>query len=348
MFLSWTSDRPFVKHVKKLPLKATASSCEICAHEICTADHQTGIQSGNLLPPLFSYSILRLAYETDSMTYEPELKSAIAEASTGTAADERYLVPALVRGLGILSTLSSTTSSPTLSEVAASLGVTRSSAYRLLYTLSHLGFVEYDSRAKTYALGPQVLALGYGYLASRDILAVSLPHLERLRDRTGWSAHLGELHGCEVLYLARVPTRRPVSSTVHVGTRLPAHATSMGRVLLSGLTDDEIRQRYQEDSYQEHMGRPLDLSPYSSVAALLKQIAEDRLNGAVVQNAVYEAGVASVAAPIRDVTNRVVGAINISAVSTLVSKAELDGPLKEEVVAAAALISRDLGRQNPQ
>jgi DNA-binding IclR family transcriptional regulator len=277
------------------------------------------------------------------MTYEPERKSAIAEASAGTAADERYLVPALVRGLSILSMLSSADSSPTLSEVAASLGVTRSSAYRLLYTLGHLGFVEYDSRAKTYALGPQVLALGYGYLASRDIPAVALPHLERLRDRTGWSAHLGELHGCEVLYLARVPTRRLVSSTVHVGTRLPAHATSMGRVLLSGLTDDEIRQRYQQD-----MGRPLDLSPYSSVAALLEQIAGDRLNGAVVQNAVYEAGVASAAAPIRDVTNRVVGAINISAVSTLISEAELNGPLKEEVVAAAALISRDMGRQNPQ
>ncbi len=282
------------------------------------------------------------------MTYEPEFKSAIAAAGASTEADQRYLVPALVRGLSILSTLSSANSSPTLSEVAASLGVTRSSAYRLLYTLGHLGFVEYDSRAKTYALGPQVLALGYGYLASRDIPAVALPHLERLRDRTGWSAHLGELHGCEVLYLARVPTRRPVSSTVHVGTRLPAHATSMGRVLLSGLTDDEIRQRYQEDTCQEDMGRPLDLSPYGSVAALLEQIVGDRLTGAVVQNAVYEAGVASVAAPIRDVTNRIVGAINISAVSTLVSEAELNGPLKDEVVAAAAVISRDLGRQNPQ
>jgi DNA-binding IclR family transcriptional regulator len=287
------------------------------------------------------------------MTYAPDLKNATTEASSGPTADERYLVPALVRGLGILSTLAIATTNPTLSEVAASLGVTRSSAYRLLYTLGHLGFVECDSRAKTYALGPQVLALGYGYLASRDIPAVALPHLERLRDRTGWSAHLGELHGCEVLYLARVPTRRPVSSTVHVGTRLPAHATSMGRVLLSGLADDEIRQRYQEDGYQEGMyqegmGRPLDLSPYSSVAALLEQIAGDRLNGVVVQNAVYEAGVASVAAPIRDVTNRIVGAINISAVSTLVSEAELSGPLKKEVVAAAAVISRDLGRQNPQ
>lgn len=277
------------------------------------------------------------------MPPELEAKSGIAIAGAEAAADERYLVPALVRGLGILSMLSGADNKPTLSEVAASLGVTRSSAYRLLYTLGHLGFVEYDSRAKTYALGPQVLALGYGYLASRDIPAVALPHLERLRDRTGWSAHLGELHGREVVYLARVPTRRLVSSSVHIGTRLPAHATTMGRILLSGLADDEIRERYQEE-----MERPLDLSPFSSVSALLEQIAIDRVNGAVIQNSVYEQGVASAAAPIRDVTDRVVGAINISAVAALISEAELNGPLKDEVVAAAAMISRDLGRQNAQ
>ena len=271
--------------------------------------------------------------------------SKIDASVSGTEAvpDERYLVPALVRGLSILGKLSAANGNPTLSEVAASLGVTRSSAYRLLYTLGHLGFVEYDARTKTYALGPQVLALGYGYLASRDITDVAMPHLERLRDRTGWSAHLGELHNREVVYLARVATRRMVSSTVHIGTRLPAHATTMGRILLSGLSDDEIRARYQED-----MARPVDLSPFSDIAGLLEQVGVDRANGVVVQNSGYEPGVASVAAPIRDVTDRIVGAINVSAVALLISDDELNGPLKDEVVAAAAMISRDLGRQNAQ
>jgi DNA-binding IclR family transcriptional regulator len=276
------------------------------------------------------------------MAYVPETTTA-ALAGAQASPDERYLVPALVRGLSILGALASANSNPTLSEVAASLGVTRSSAYRLLYTLGHLGFVDYDTRAKTYSLGPQVLALGYGYLASRDITEVALPHLERLRDRTGCSAHLGELHGREVVYLARVPTRRLVSSTVHVGTRLPAHATTMGRILLSGLSDDEIRQRYQED-----LAGPFDLTPFTGIAPLLEQIAADRTNGVVVQNSGYEPGVASVAAPVRDVTDRIVAAINVSAVALQLSEAELNGPLKDEVVAAAAMISRDLGRQNPQ
>jgi DNA-binding IclR family transcriptional regulator len=271
--------------------------------------------------------------------------SKIDASVSGTEAvpDERYLVPALVRGLSILGKLSSAIGNPTLSEVAASLGVTRSSAYRLLYTLGHLGFIEYDTRTKTYALGPQVLALGYGYLASRDVTDVAMHHLERLRDRTGWSAHLGELHNREVVYLARVAARRMISSTVHVGTRLPAHATTMGRILLSGLSDDEIRARYQED-----VALPVDLSPFSDIAGLLEQIGVDRANGVVVQNSGYEPGVASVAAPIRDVTDRIVGAINVSAVALLISDDELNGPLKDEVVTTAAMISRDLGRQNAQ
>lgn len=255
------------------------------------------------------------------------------------SADERYLVPALVRGLKILATLSQGRIRLTLSEVAASLGVTRSSAYRLLHTLGHLGFVEYDAKGKSYALGPQILALGYGYLASRDVIDVATPHLVRLRDRTGWSAHLGELHSREVVYLARVATRRSIASTVHVGTRLPAHATTMGRILLSALSDQDIRELYQDD-----LTRPASLRPYAGIDELLERIAVDRANGVVVQNSGYEPGVASVAAPICDVTDRIVGAINVSAVALFINETELNGPLKAAVLAAAADISRDLGR----
>jgi DNA-binding IclR family transcriptional regulator len=274
------------------------------------------------------------AGDTDSVRAEAAVPGA------GDMADERYLVPALIRGLKILSTLSEGADRLTLSEVAASLGVTRSSAYRLLYTLGHLGFVEYDPKAKSYALGPQVLALGYGYLASRDLIDVATPHLVRLRDRTGWSAHLGELHGRDVVYVARVATRRSIASTVHVGTRLPAHATTMGRILLSGLSDHDIRELYQDD-----LTKPYSLKPYADIEKLSERIAIDRADGVVVQNSGYEPGVASVAAAIRDVSERIVGAINISAVALLTGDAELNGPLKAEVMAAAAAISKDLGRQ---
>lgn len=278
-------------------------------------------------------------------TQELVKSAAAAQPQTGDI-DERYLVPALMRGMDILQTLSNDRRRRSLSEIASGLGVTRSSAYRLLYTLGHLGFVDYDTETKTYALGPQVLRLGYGYLASRDLVEVAMPHLMRLRDRTSWSAHLGELHGREVMYLARVATRRSIASTVHVGTRLPAHATAMGRVLLSRLTDAEIRELYQDESVGVLGAGGLGIGKKAlNIPALIKQIAVDRVTGAVVQNAVYEPGVASVAAPIYDVSGQIIAAVNISVVALFTTDDELSGPLKAEVTATAQAISHDLGRQ---
>lgn len=259
--------------------------------------------------------------------------SSVQGESVEAAADDRYLVPALIRGLDILKTLSNGRARQSLTDVSSSLGVTRSSAYRLLFTLNHLGLVEFDAETKTYALGPQVLSLGYGYLQARDIVEVAMPHLVRLRDRTGWSAHLGELSGRDVLYLSRVATRRSIASTVHVGTRLPARVTTMGRVLLAGLADDELRDLF----HGEALGA-------GGVAGLLRQVGEDRARVAVAQNSTYEPGIASVAAPVRDMTDRVIAAINISTVAMLTDEAELNGALRAEVLAAAEAISRDLGR----
>lgn len=264
----------------------------------------------------------------------------VSKPAAGGDLSERYLVPALIRGLNILQELSGERRRLTLSEVAAALHVTRSSAYRLLFTLGHMGFVAFDSETKTYALGPQVLQLGYGYLAARDLVEVAMPHLVRLRDRTGWSAHLGELHGRDVVYLARVATRRSIASTVHVGTRLPARATTMGRILLAGLTDAEVRELYRDDP-----GGSFGAKAPATIAGLIEQLGSDRALGAVVQNSGYEPGVASIAAPVRDMTGHVVAAINISAVALLTNDAELNGPLKAEVIAAAEAISRDLGHK---
>jgi DNA-binding IclR family transcriptional regulator len=261
-----------------------------------------------------------------------------ADAMSEAAGDERYLVPALVRGFNVLRTLSERRASLTLSEVATALDVTRSSAFRLLYTLEHLGYVESDPATKSYRLGPQVLSLGYGYLASRYLVEVAMPHLVRMRDRTGWSAHLGELQGRDVVYLARVPTRRSVASNIHVGTRLPARATTMGRILLSALPEDEVRALFASERTAA-----LDGQPVADVEGLIRQLRTDRANGVVVQNSGYEPGVASVAAPVFDMSSRLVAAINISAVAMFSSEAELNGPLKAEVVACAAAISRSLG-----
>jgi DNA-binding IclR family transcriptional regulator len=267
----------------------------------------------------------------------PAVPNSALPATPDAESSERYLVPALIRGLNILQELSGERRL-TLSEVAAALKVTRSSAYRLLFTLCHLGFVDFDSETKSYALGSQVLRLGYGYLASRDLVEVAMPHLLRLRDRTGWSAHLGELHGRDVVYLARVATRRSIASTVHVGARLPARATTMGRILLSGLSNEEVRELYRDEPFSA-----VDGNAPATLPALVEQLNGDRARGVVVQHSGFEPGVDSIAAPIRDMTGAIVAAINISVVALLTNDGELNGPLKAEVLAAAEAISRDLG-----
>lgn len=259
-------------------------------------------------------------------------------AAAGGEADDRYLVPGLVRGLQALQAFTPERRRMTLVEIGAALGITRSAAYRLVYTLDQLGFLVHDPQTRTYALGPAVLRLGYGYIASRDLLEVASPHLEALRDRTQWSAHLGVLEGRDVVYLMRMPTRRAVSSVVQVGSRLPAHATGMGRVLLAGLEDAAIEALYRDARLESYSGRTPTTPP-----ALLKQARLDRASGTVTNVAGYEAGVTSIAAPVRDVSGRVVAAINISTVALLVTEAELRGPLAQEVAASAATISRALG-----
>ena len=262
-------------------------------------------------------------------------KKAAVSVDDGAA---RYLVPALMRGMSILRSFSDARSPLSLSDVAADQKNTRSSAYRLLNTLSHLGFVTFDAETKTYTLGPQVLQLGYSYLASRDIVETATPHLVRLRDRTGWSAHLGELHGRDVVYLARIATRRTIASIVNVGTRLPARLTTMGRILLSGIPASEVRELYRNETFSRSDER-------ATFESLLEQLAEDRAAGVVVQKSGYEPGVASIAAPVRDVAGQIVAAINISTVALLTNDSELYGPLKTDVIAAAQAISRDLGHQ---
>ncbi len=258
-------------------------------------------------------------------------------------ADDRYLVPGLVRGLHALQAFTPDRRRMTLVEIGAVLGITRSAAYRLVYTLDQLGFLVHDAASRTYALGPAVLRLGYGYIAARDLPEVAAPQLEALRDRTGWSAHLGVLEEREVVYLMRMPTRRALSSVVQVGSRLPAHATSMGRVLLAGLEDAAVEALYRGAELPGFSSRTA-----TSLPALLKQLQADRAAGFVAHVAGYEAGVASAAAPVRDVSGRVVAAINISTVALLTTEAELRGPLAREVMSTAAAISRALGHAPDQ
>lgn len=250
--------------------------------------------------------------------------------------EDRYLVPGLIRGLGVLSVFTPTRPELSLSEIARLMGISRSAAFRTVYTLADQGFLLHDSAKQTYALGPAVLRLGHGYMASRELVQIAQPEIERLRDEIDWSTHLGARDGRSVVYLLRVPSRMGMGSIVHVGSRLPAAATTMGRVLLTDLDEETLAALFREEMHdRKKPGQARNLQ------TLLQQWREDRGRDVIMQLGSFERGMASIAAPIHDMSGAIVGAIN--ATRGFERPEEPDADVVEAVKDCARAISRQLG-----
>src|SRR4051812_30633825 len=156
-------------------------------------------------------------------------------------AREPHFVQSLERGLAVIRAFDAHHRELTLSEVARATDLTRAAARRFLLTLADLGYVRTDGRR--FALSPRVLELGYAYLSSLSLPEVAEPHLERLVAEVRESSSVCVLDGDAVVYVARVPTSRIMTVSINLGTRFPAYATSMGRVLLAVLPAEEL-ERY--------------------------------------------------------------------------------------------------------
>lgn len=247
---------------------------------------------------------------------------------TDALLEDRYIVPGLVRGLRALAAFSPDRKQMTLADLARELGLSRSAAFRTAYTLAQMGFLLQDPRDKSYSLGPAVMRLGYGYLATRELVEIALPEIERLRDETDWSTHLGVRDGDRVLYMLRCPSRMGMGSIVHVGSRLPAASTTMGRVLLADLDEATVIALYRDQGAAP--GRQM-----RGPAEVLAQWRRDRASDTVEQIGSFEAGIASVAAPVRDMSGRVIAAINATRAT------EGSGPIPADLRAAV----RDAGRR---
>src|SRR4051812_1726113 len=157
-------------------------------------------------------------------------------------------VQSLERGLAVIRAFDADHPQLTLSEVARATDLTRAAARRFLLTLVELGYVSTDG--KQFSLRPRVLELGYAYLSSQSLPEIAAPHLESLVSQVHESSSVSVLDGHEVVYVARVPTKRIMTVTIAVGTRFPAYATSMGRVLLAAKPDEAL------DAYLDGLQMP--------------------------------------------------------------------------------------------
>lgn len=264
----------------------------------------------------------------------------VANGSAPTA--NKYIVPALAQGLGILSLFGGDDRSLTAPEIARRLSLPRTKVFRLLQTLQSMDYLRCGEDKRQFVLGPALLRGGFAYLASLDLVELAQPILQRLRDDTGLSSHMVIRDGREIVYVSRFPARSIISSGVSVGTRFPVHATIMGRMTILDMDDKELAALFRGYT----MKRFTKQTP-TSIKALKELLQQDRARGYAVSQAFFEEGVSAIAAPVRDGDGRIVAAINITAVNAAPVDAEaMHGELKDAVLDAAGEISRWLARKS--
>jgi len=247
----------------------------------------------------------------------------------------RYNVPGLERGLRMLQLFDRNHKLLAAAEMARALAIPRSTAFRLAQTLEFLGFLERDG--DRYRVGPAVLRLGFEYIASLEVTELARPVIERLRDATDLSAQLVIRDGREVVVVLKASPSSTFASNVTVGTRLPAHATILGRVLLGDADDEMLRRLYPESA----LPRVSPRSPRTLVE-LKRLVREDHARGYAVSESFFEHGVSAVAAPVRDQSGGIVAAVSVTAQRPALEPKGLREKLVAQVLGAAAELSRQL------
>jgi IclR family transcriptional regulator, pca regulon regulatory protein len=256
------------------------------------------------------------------------------EASTGT------FLQGLERGLAVIRAFSADAPSLTLSEVARAVGITPATARRILLTLEELGYVRSDSRR--FSLTPRVLALGWAYLSSLDLGELAGPFMEELSAKTRESCSIATLDLPDIVYVARVPTSRIMTVALGVGARLPAYPTSMGRVLLADLADDELTA-YLSTLQAESLTDRTVTSPDKLRATIDRARTDDY---ALVDQEL-ELGLRSIAAPIRNARGRTIAALNVSAHASRSTPTSLRADVLPHLRSTAAQITTALTHRGP-
>ncbi|WP_163512963.1 IclR family transcriptional regulator domain-containing protein [Fodinicola acaciae] len=251
--------------------------------------------------------------------------------------DERgaHFVQSLERGLAVIRAFDADHPQLTLSDVARSTELTRAAARRFLLTLVDLGYVRFDGRL--FSLTPRVLELGYSYLSALSLPEVASPHLERLAAEVRESSSVSVLDGDDVVYIARIPTSRIMTVAIAVGTRFPAYATSMGRVLLAGLPEPEAEAYVRRCALRQLTARTI-----TTAAGLTAELARVRAQGWALVDQELEEGLRSIAAPIHDRAGRVIAAVNVSAHASRVPIEDMRSRLLPALLATTADIEGDL------
>jgi IclR family pca regulon transcriptional regulator len=263
----------------------------------------------------------------------PEIDTDIGEeAPAGATGPERELVHSVLRLFEVLKAFRRERPRMTLTEVAAQTGMTRASARRFLLTLVHAGYAETDG--KRFALTPRLLDLGHAVMAASSVWDIARPVLARVSERLGESCYGAVLDGPEVLYVLHIPSARHlINVDLRVGSRMPAYCTSVGRVLLAGLTQPAAEKLLAAVP-------PSARTPHTEtdMAALLRAVEEARRQGWAIVDEELELGLRSLSVPLRGRGGVTVGALNVCGPTSRVPMEELRTRFVGEMLEAAARI----------
>jgi IclR family transcriptional regulator, pca regulon regulatory protein len=246
----------------------------------------------------------------------PPVKQTPASALDIYAGDPNFMT-SLARGLIVIQAFTQQNPQMTISQLSIRTGLSRAAVRRCLYTLTKLGFAGAEDGSR-YSLRPRMLSLSHTYTASNTLASAAQPVLERMSAQFRESFSVATLDGEDIVYVARSTVHRVMAVDLHIGSRLPAYCTSMGRILLAYLPPEQLEQYLAKVSLVPHTTRTV-----VSVERLRLLLRNIRRNGYALCDQEYEVGLRSLAVPVFAASGRAVATLNLSGNAPRISTLEM-------------------------
>ena len=267
----------------------------------------------------------------------PASPRAAARATPASSLDiytgDPNFMTSLARGLLVIQAFTQQNPQMTISQLSVRTGLSRAAVRRCLYTLTKLGFAGSDDGSR-YTLRPRMLTLSHTFTASNTLASAAQPVLERMSSTYRESFSVATLDGEDIVYIARTSVSRVMSVDLHIGSRLPAYCTSMGRVLLAWLPPDQLEHYLAHVALTPHTTRTV-----TSVEKLRGLLRSTRRNGFALCDQEYEVGLRSLAVPVYAPSGRAVATLNLSGNAPRLSVLEMQTRFLPPLRAAATELS---------
>jgi DNA-binding IclR family transcriptional regulator len=248
-----------------------------------------------------------------------------------------YIIQSVAHALDVLEEFRGETDELGVTELSKKLKLHKNNVFRILATLQSRNYIEQNKSNDNYKLGIKCLELGQTFIHQRGLLKQAKVVLKELAESTGETSYLSFLRGNEVVYLDAVEGTSTVRVVSRVGLHMPLHATAAGKALVAFESDEELARRFSGEL------RRFTSNTKTSSADLIAELQEVRKQGYAVDLEEFEEGLRCLAAPIRDYTRKVIGAISVSGPAHRISEERIHGAIAEEVVKSASTLSSRLG-----